>query len=562
MRDHGPMGPIVLMAMVIGGIAVLTVAGGGLWSMASGSGGADAVRAEDLPLPAASSRSAQLSLDLTSPLWEWGAAPRVRPDPVRLTFGASRDAAVSPSLALSTERSVPAPGPILEPVVRPRLKPIYRGDDIPVVKAIDRRAAQLAPSDVLAFASGDDFTGGREALFAQYQQDKAEERRERGYMTLALNRGETLSQTLESLGGDPDDIDALLTAVAEVADPKRIEAGTAIDYALEPVLRQGLDAQPQTAPIYDVKLTRLRWRPDDNHLVTAWRRSDGSYTARHEKIDFARRYAAAAGVISHSLFTAGSRASVPNEVMQRFANLYLYDVDFARDIYRGDRFEVVYEVFYDDHGQYVGSGEIVFAAMTWRGGSGQRAFYRFEAAGDEDLPYYDSKGESGARLLMKTPIEGARVTSSFGRRRHPVLGYTKTHKGVDFGAPSGTPIMAAGDGVIERAAMTGSFGNYVKIKHQKGFATAYAHLKGYGPGIKTGARVRQGDIIGYVGTTGRSTGPHLHYEVLKDGQVQNPMTLKVTEGRRLEAALQGDFDKRRDFVDTIRVRPLTVASAN
>jgi murein DD-endopeptidase MepM/ murein hydrolase activator NlpD len=247
--------------------------------------------------------------------------------------------------------------------------------------------------------------------------------------------------------------------------------------------------------------------------------------------------------------------------MARFANLFLYDIDFARDIQAGDRFEAVYEVFFDAEGAPAGTGDILFAGMSWQGNRHAKGYYRFDDAEDMELPFFDAAGESASRLLMKTPIEGARITSSFGMRRHPLLGYNKQHKGVDFGARQGTPIMAAGDGIIVKAGAQGSYGNYVRIEHSGGYETAYAHLHGFGKGIKRGARVRQGDIIGYVGSTGRSTGPHLHYEVMKNGEVQNPMTIEVANGRMLDGELKDAFDERRLFVDTVRIHPLTVADA-
>ncbi|MEM9233203.1 MAG: M23 family metallopeptidase [Pseudomonadota bacterium] len=444
----------------------------------------------------------------------------------------------------------------------PRIKPRQRPEGVAVVHSIDPSASYVASSTPVAIAPADDFTGGRESLFASYAQAQAEDRVERAYMTVVLNRGENLSQTLIALGASEEEAGYMLAAAADVTDPDALVAGTAIDYAFEPVRRIAQDTEETAEGVqaYDLALVRLRFRPDERHIVTAWRNRDGEYAARIEELEIQKRYAAVAGVINHSLFMAGSRADVPPEVMQRFANLFLYDIDFARDIFAGDRFETVYEVLYDEEGNYVGSGDIVFAAMTWRGQSQARNYYRFNEAEGMDIPFFDALGESATRLLMKTPIEGARVTSSFGKRRHPVLGYTKQHKGVDFGAPSGTPIMAAGDGKVVRAAMTGSFGHYIKIEHAHGFETAYAHLKGYAKGIKAGVRVRQGDIIGYVGSTGRSTGPHLHYEVHKSGEVQNPMTLDVANGRVLDGELLEDFAEHRGFVDTLRVHPYTIAS--
>ena len=476
--------------------------------------------------------------------------------------------------------AVPAPARIVSNAVEtlaqpqrfsfvPRLKPRQRPEGVPIVNTVDPSAVFLASSAPLAFASMDDFTGGQDSLFAAYAQAQADVRAERSYMTVVLNRGENLSQTLNALGADDVEIDAMLKAAADVTDLSDLEAGTAIDYAFEPIPREGLageGADPlgdglSTEPTYDLALVRLRFRPDERNRVTAWRKPDGTYTARSEALDIEKRYAAVGGVINHSLFMAGQRADVPPEIMQRFANLFLYDIDFARDIFAGDRFEVVYEVLYDEEGGYVGSGDIVFAAMSWRGARQQKGYYRFTDAEGMDIPYFDASGESATRLLMKTPIEGARVTSGFGRRKHPILGYTKGHKGVDFGAPSGTPIMAAGDGEILRAAPTGTYGNYIKIKHASGFETAYAHLKGFAKGIKTGTKVKQGDIIGYVGTTGRSTGPHLHYEVIRNTEFQNPMTLQMANGRVLDGDLLENFQGHRVFVDTMRVHPYTVASA-
>lgn len=462
----------------------------------------------------------------------------------------------------------PAPAPVAEirqAAFVPSLKPRRRPEGVPIVHSIDPSATYLAPTAPVAFAQADDFTGGRESLFASYAQAQAESRTELAYSTVVLNRGENLTQTLTALGASAEEAEEMLAAADTVADVNGVRSGTAIDYAFEPVARGPetitLEPTAEGAQDYELALVRLRFRPDDRHVVTAWRGRDGSYSARKEELDIQKRYAAVAGVINHSLFMAGSRSEVPPEVMQRFANLFLYDIDFARDIFAGDRFEAVYEVLYDEEGTYVGSGDIVFAAMTWRGGTRARNYYRFDGAPDMDIPYFDETGESATRLLMKTPIEGARVSSGFGKRRHPVLGYTKAHKGVDFAAARGTPIMAAGDGKILRAAPTGTFGNYIKIEHDHGFETAYAHLKGFAKGIKTGARVRQGDIIGYVGTTGRSTGPHLHYEVHKSGVVQNPMTLDVANGRVLNGTLKHAFGEHRGFVDTLRVHPYTIASA-
>ena len=274
------------------------------------------------------------------------------------------------------------------------------------------------------------------------------------------------------------------------------------------------------------------------------------------------RHVAAASVMTDSLFGAGARAGVPRGVMARMANLFLYDVDFVRDVQVGDRFEIVYEALLDADGEEVGAGEIVFAAMTWRGGREAKGYYRFARDDAEgDAVYFDAGGASARRLLMKTPIEGARVTSRFGPRRHPTLGYTKAHKGVDFGARSGTPVMAAGDGTVARAGRFGSYGNYLLIRHANGYETAYAHLRGFARGVRKGARVRQGDVVAFVGSTGRSTGPHLHYEVRADGRHVNPETLEVARGETLAGTALAAFAGARDAADAARATPFAVTAA-
>ena len=182
----------------------------------------------------------------------------------------------------------------------------------------------------------------------------------------------------------------------------------------------------------------------------------------------------------------------------------------------------------------------------------KREFYRFTTEDDGLTDFYDANGEAARKFLMKTPINGARLSSHYGKRKHPVLGYTKLHKGTDFAAPRGTPIYAAGNGVIERASRWSSYGNYIRIRHANGYKTAYAHLNGYAKGIKSGKRVKQGDVIGYVGTTGRSTGPHLHYEVLVNGKQVNAMRLDLPTGRKLTGDMLEQFKAEKARIDAIR----------
>ncbi|WP_051881508.1 M23 family metallopeptidase [Parvularcula oceani] len=422
----------------------------------------------------------------------------------------------------------------------------------------DSKAPSLSGSELRAEAAERLFEDPpeREAgLFARYALLREAAREEAAFRTVLVEKGGSLAGALAQEGFAEGQIAQAVDALSEVLDPGAIAPGAAVEVAATPV---PLTVYQRAAGDRAERLARIRLFPEAGRRVLAWRTGEG-WKARAETVDVRTRYAFAASVIEDSLFASGRRAGVPREVTARFANLFLYDVDFGRDIRRGDRFEVVYEVFVDEAGRPLGTGDILFAGLTWRGERDARGYYRFEGSGEPR--YFDAGGESAERLLMKTPIEGARVTSAFGRRRHPISGYTRQHKGIDFGARPGTPIMAAGDGVIVRADWFGSFGNYVRIRHRGGFETAYAHLQGFGPGIREGATVRQGQVIAYVGSTGRSTGPHLHYEVLKGAKALNPMTIEVATGRVLDEAMLEAFRARRDEIDALRMQPLTIAAA-
>jgi murein DD-endopeptidase MepM/ murein hydrolase activator NlpD len=207
-----------------------------------------------------------------------------------------------------------------------------------------------------------------------------------------------------------------------------------------------------------------------------------------------------------------------------------YDVDFQRDVQAGDSFAVMLEQYVDKKGKVVREGDLLYAGMTLSGNP--ISLYRY-VDGNGVPDYYNTKGESVKKALLKTPVNGAKLSSGYGNRKHPILGFNKMHKGVDFAAPTGTPIMAAGAGVIEQAGPNGAYGNYVRIRHSSGYSTAYAHMSRFAQGIRAGKRIDQGQIIGFVGSTGRSTGAHLHYEVLVNNDQINPLSIKVPTGTKL-----------------------------
>jgi len=236
------------------------------------------------------------------------------------------------------------------------------------------------------------------------------------------------------------------------------------------------------------------------------------------------------GKILQSLYKTAIDLNVQPNMIIEYARIYGFQVDFQRDIRKNDNFKIMYEVFKDENGKVFETGNILFADLTLSGVN--NSLYYFDKKGSEG--HYNGNGKSVEKALMKTPINGARLSSSYGMRKHPIDGFNKMHRGTDFAAPSGTPIMASGSGVIKRARWCGGGGNCVKIKHNSTYETIYAHMKSFARGIKEGLRVKQGQIIGYVGSTGKSTGPHLHYEVVVNGKKVNSQKLKLPSGKILK----------------------------
>ena len=249
------------------------------------------------------------------------------------------------------------------------------------------------------------------------------------------------------------------------------------------------------------------------------------------------------GKITQSLYRAAVDLNIQPNIIIEFARVYGFQVDFQRDIRKNDNFQIVYEVFEDDNGKIFETGNILFADLKLSGTS--NSLYYFDKKGSEG--HYDENGKSVEKALMKTPINGARLSSSFGMRKHPIDGYNKMHKGTDFAAPMGTPIMASGSGVIVRARWCGGGGNCIKIKHNSTYQTIYAHMQKFARGIKEGIRVKQGHIIGYVGSTGNSTGPHLHYEVIENRKKINSQKLKLPSGKILK-------NKERKVFEVVKIK--------
>ena len=254
------------------------------------------------------------------------------------------------------------------------------------------------------------------------------------------------------------------------------------------------------------------------------------------------------GIIKSSLYRSATKENISPNIIIEFARLYGFQVDFQRDIRKNDSFQLIYETFVDENGKVFENGNIIYANLILRGQYNQLYYFpkkKFDG-------HYDENGKSVKKALMKTPINGARLSSSFGMRKHPILGYNKMHKGTDFAAPEGTPIMASGDGVIIKAGWCGGGGNCVKIKHNKTYQTIYAHMKNFSNLAIPGNRVKQGQIIGYVGSTGMSTGPHLHYEVIENGKKINSQLLKLPPGKSLEGNHRKQFEIVRIKTDVLK----------
>ena len=252
-------------------------------------------------------------------------------------------------------------------------------------------------------------------------------------------------------------------------------------------------------------------------------------------------------IIKNSLYSSATKAKINPDTIIEFARIFGFEIDFQRDIRKNDYFRIVYDKYFDEKGEFIKSGLIHYAYMSVNG----REITLYKFGDNKDYNYYDANGNSVEKALMKTPINGARLSSSFGMRKHPILGFNKMHKGTDFAAPSGTPIMASGSGTIIRSRWCGGGGNCVKIKHNSTYQTIYAHLKSFAKGIKEGRKVKQGQIIGYVGSTGMSTGPHLHYEVLINGKQVNSQKLKLPSGKILKGDERKLFEIHRIKTDVL-----------
>lgn len=340
-----------------------------------------------------------------------------------------------------------------------------------------------------------------------------------------VDEGQDFSDMLIDAGAGDADAMAAMNAIGHIYALQKLRAGQDV------VLTFSRTPQAET-------LTSAVFQPEDTQEITVTRQANGSYVANAKMIPIVRERVAAQGEIRSSVFEAGERAGVPHAVMAAMIRVYAHSIDFQRDIHPGDSFEILYDQPKTIQGKSVGEGAIIYAAM--RIGGEIKPIYRVTFA-DNSVDYFDAAGHSARRALLRTPVAAAHITSGFGMRMHPLLGYSKMHKGVDFGAPIGTPIFAAGAGTVEEIGYKDGFGRYMKIRHSVGLETAYGHMSRFNTHLYRGAHVNQGEVIAYVGMSGRSTGPHLHFEVHVNGNQVNPLSVKMPTGRVLEGAQLAQF---------------------
>ena len=297
------------------------------------------------------------------------------------------------------------------------------------------------------------------------------------------------------------------------------------------------------------KVIEFKIETDKKNEVLFIKNKENIFISKKIKKNFTKRLVYKETIITNSLYNSALNLSIKPNVIIEFARLYGFQVDFQRDVWKDDSFQIIYEEYIDDENKVVDTGEIIFANLNLQNQDLQLYKYEYDK---NKIDYFDENGKSIRKTLMKTPINGARLSSSYGKRKHPILGYTKMHSGTDFAAPMGTPIMASGDGKVTKAGWCGGGGNCVKIKHNSTYQTVYAHMSKFGKGIKKGSKVKQGQIIGYVGSTGMSTGPHLHYEVIENGKKINSQKLKLPSGKILKGDERRNFEVTKIKIDVLK----------
>jgi murein DD-endopeptidase MepM/ murein hydrolase activator NlpD len=367
--------------------------------------------------------------------------------------------------------------------------------------------------------------------------------------TLKVGSGDTLLSLFTKVGTEPSEATEIIEAFGPIFAVKDLKSGQEIRFSMVPAPSDTGQMEPVKVSIFD----------HGDHVATVARNRQGEYVASTEAIgnDVKAPPSSTRATLYTAFYHAALEQRIPAATILKLLRVHSYDVDFKQKVHAGDTFEMFFDGGNDDE-----VGELLYTSMTIDGQS--RKFFRFRTP-DDVVDYYDEQGNSAKKFLMRNPVKGGRYTSGFGARNHPLLKYMKMHTGVDWAAPTGTPILAAGDGTVEQIGGKGGYGNYIRIRHANGFATAYGHMSRYAAGVTPGVAVKQGQIIGYVGSTGMSTGPHCHFEVLVNSKFVNPMTIQVPRGLQLTGRQLAEFQRERGRIETLmQMDPVTnrVAQAN
>ena len=351
-----------------------------------------------------------------------------------------------------------------------------------------------------------------------------------------VKKGDTIQKILNSYKIPDNQIQEIINQYKKYDKPKQLSAGGKIDIIIE----RGFKKSSNSILKFSIPITK-------STTIEITKDELGQISSKKIITKLFKKKTYAENIILNNLYSAATEAKINPDTIIEFARIFGFEIDFQRDIRKNDYFKIVYDKFFDEYGEFVKSGPIIYAHMSVNG----REITLYKFGSDKNYGYFDINAKSVEKALMKTPINGARLSSPFGNRKHPILGYNKKHNGTDFAARSGTPIMASGSGTVTAAKWCGGGGNCVKIKHNSTYETVYAHMKNFAKGIRSGKKVRQGDIIGYVGSTGMSTGPHLHYEVIVNGKKINSQKLKLPSGKVLKDNERQKFEIFRIKTDVL-----------
>ncbi|MCE1238208.1 MAG: M23 family metallopeptidase [Hyphomicrobiales bacterium] len=376
--------------------------------------------------------------------------------------------------------------------------------------------------------------------------------------TVPLDRADAMRGLLKDAGADEKTIADALKALAKTFDLKSIDTGYRLRLGTAKIDTSGV-MKPVRVTLYgkDGGHVATVALDDYGNFVTAQEPGLGDDVAAEDEDETA---AEASGVPSlyYSLYQTAIDNQIPRALIKKLVEVYSFDVDFNQRVRPGDHFEVLYAA--EDEADPKAGQEVLYASITTAGAP--RKYYRFRSSDDGVVDYYDDSGKSAKKFLMRKPMDGGVFRSGFGGRRHPVLGYYRMHTGVDWAAPTGTPIFASGNGTVTESGWKGGYGRYVRIQHANGYETGYGHMSGFGKGIEKGVKVRQGQIIGYVGSTGISTGPHCHYEVLINSAFVDPMRVKLPRGKELGGGMLAEFERERQRIDALMAKPVFSKTAS